>query len=178
MTLPSCDLLHAMGYRTGRDDLKRVGGTGDAGIDRVISLDRLGLELEHPSSSEAFGKGGQAPSPFQLRQPPRSPSPLRRPLRPAGFEGSVHHHIYLHPACGGVCAERRTDRAHRRRAVKFIFHRFDLVIDGRGDAPVLALYLGFASRHVISVHHLHDHGTVVTLFTVPKMGTNAYYRKK
>lgn len=38
------DLLHAMGYGTSRTDLRRVGGPGDAGIDGVISLDRLGLE--------------------------------------------------------------------------------------------------------------------------------------
>jgi len=38
------DLLHKMGYGISRDDLQRVGGTGDGGIDGVISLDRLGLE--------------------------------------------------------------------------------------------------------------------------------------
>ena len=38
------DLLHAMGYGTSRSDLTRVGGSGDAGIDGIISLDRLGLE--------------------------------------------------------------------------------------------------------------------------------------
>jgi restriction system protein len=38
------DLLHRMGYGTSRDDLQRVGRTGDGGIDGVISLDRLGLE--------------------------------------------------------------------------------------------------------------------------------------
>jgi restriction system protein len=38
------DLLHAMGYGTSRSDLQRVGGPGDAGIDGIISLDRLGLE--------------------------------------------------------------------------------------------------------------------------------------
>lgn len=38
------DLLHAMGYGTSRSDLQRVGGSGDGGIDGVISLDRLGLE--------------------------------------------------------------------------------------------------------------------------------------
>lgn len=38
------DLLHRMGYGTSRADLQRVGGTGDGGIDGVISLDRLGLE--------------------------------------------------------------------------------------------------------------------------------------
>jgi restriction system protein len=38
------DLLHKMGYGARRADLQRVGGTGDAGIDGIISLDRLGLE--------------------------------------------------------------------------------------------------------------------------------------
>lgn len=38
------DLLHAMGYGTNRSDLVRVGGSGDGGIDGIISLDRLGLE--------------------------------------------------------------------------------------------------------------------------------------
>lgn len=38
------DLLHRMGYGTSRADLQRVGGSGDGGIDGIISLDRLGLE--------------------------------------------------------------------------------------------------------------------------------------
>ncbi|WP_141453514.1 restriction endonuclease [Pseudoxanthomonas sp. z9] len=38
------DLLHRMGYGTSRSDLQRVGGSGDGGIDGVISLDKLGLE--------------------------------------------------------------------------------------------------------------------------------------
>jgi len=38
------ELLHKMGYGTSRDDLQRVGGSGDEGIDGIISLDRLGLE--------------------------------------------------------------------------------------------------------------------------------------
>lgn len=38
------ELLHRMGYGATRDDLQRVGGPGDGGIDGVISLDRLGLE--------------------------------------------------------------------------------------------------------------------------------------
>ena len=38
------DLLHRMGYGAMRADLQRVGGSGDAGIDGVISLDKLGLE--------------------------------------------------------------------------------------------------------------------------------------
>jgi len=38
------DVLHRMGYGTSRADLQQVGGPGDAGIDGIISLDRLGLE--------------------------------------------------------------------------------------------------------------------------------------
>ncbi|OGB04171.1 MAG: restriction endonuclease [Burkholderiales bacterium RIFCSPHIGHO2_12_FULL_61_11] len=38
------DVLHRMGYGASRADLQRVGGSGDGGIDGVISLDRLGLE--------------------------------------------------------------------------------------------------------------------------------------
>lgn len=38
------DLLHRMGYGASRSDLQRVGGSGDGGIDGIISLDRLGLE--------------------------------------------------------------------------------------------------------------------------------------
>lgn len=38
------DVLHKMKYGANRSDLVRVGGPGDAGIDGVISLDRLGLE--------------------------------------------------------------------------------------------------------------------------------------
>ena len=38
------ELLHKMGYGTSRSDLQRTGGSGDGGIDGIISLDRLGLE--------------------------------------------------------------------------------------------------------------------------------------
>jgi restriction system protein len=38
------DVLHRMGYGASRDDLQRVGGSGDGGIDGIISLDKLGLE--------------------------------------------------------------------------------------------------------------------------------------
>lgn len=38
------DVLHRLGYGASREDLQRVGGTGDGGIDGVISLDKLGLE--------------------------------------------------------------------------------------------------------------------------------------
>lgn len=36
------EVLHAMGYGTSREDLRRVGGSGDGGIDGIISLDKLG----------------------------------------------------------------------------------------------------------------------------------------
>jgi restriction endonuclease Mrr len=36
--------MHALGYGTGRQGLKRVGGSGDAGLDGIIALDKLGLE--------------------------------------------------------------------------------------------------------------------------------------
>jgi len=38
------DLLHALGYGSSREDLKRLGGSGDGGVDGVISLDKLGFE--------------------------------------------------------------------------------------------------------------------------------------
>lgn len=38
------DVLHRMGYGARQSDLQRTGGSNDAGIDGVISLDRLGLE--------------------------------------------------------------------------------------------------------------------------------------
>ncbi|MBI1291285.1 restriction endonuclease [bacterium] len=38
------EVLHRMGYGASKEDLQRVGGSGDGGIDGVISLDKLGLE--------------------------------------------------------------------------------------------------------------------------------------
>lgn len=38
------DVLHRMGYGASRADLQQVGGSGDGGIDGIISLDKLGLE--------------------------------------------------------------------------------------------------------------------------------------
>lgn len=38
------DVLLAIGYGASQNDLKQTGGSGDGGIDGVISLDRLGLE--------------------------------------------------------------------------------------------------------------------------------------
>lgn len=38
------DVLHSLGYGANRQALQQVGGSGDGGIDGVISLDALGLE--------------------------------------------------------------------------------------------------------------------------------------
>lgn len=38
------ELLHRMGYGATQADLQQVGGSGDGGIDGIISLDKLGLE--------------------------------------------------------------------------------------------------------------------------------------
>lgn len=53
------DLLHAIGYGKGRGDLKRVGGSGDGGIDGVISLDRLGLEKVYVQAKRWKGSVGR-----------------------------------------------------------------------------------------------------------------------
>ncbi len=52
------DLLHAMGYGTSRGDLQRVGGSGDGGIDGIISLDRLGLEKVYVQAKRWASKVG------------------------------------------------------------------------------------------------------------------------
>ncbi len=53
------DLLHKMGYGTSRDDLQRVGGAGDGGIDGIISLDRLGLEKVYVQAKRWQGVVGR-----------------------------------------------------------------------------------------------------------------------
>jgi len=53
------DLLHRMGYGTSRSDLQRVGGSGDGGIDGVISLDRLGLERVYVQAKRWQGSVGR-----------------------------------------------------------------------------------------------------------------------
>lgn len=53
------DLLHAMGYGTSREDLQRVGGVGDGGIDGIISLDRLGLEKVYVQAKRWQGSVGR-----------------------------------------------------------------------------------------------------------------------
>ena len=53
------DLLHRMGYGANREDLQRVGRVGDAGIDGVISLDRLGLEKVYVQAKRWQGSVGR-----------------------------------------------------------------------------------------------------------------------
>ena len=53
------DLLHRMGYGTSRADLQLVGGSGDGGIDGVISLDRLGLERVYVQAKRWQGSVGR-----------------------------------------------------------------------------------------------------------------------
>ncbi len=53
------DLLHKMGYGTNRTDLQRVGGSGDGGIDGIISLDRLGLEKVYVQAKRWQGSVGR-----------------------------------------------------------------------------------------------------------------------
>lgn len=53
------DLLHRMGYGTSREDLQRVGGVGDGGIDGVIALDKLGLEKVYVQAKRWQGTVGR-----------------------------------------------------------------------------------------------------------------------
>lgn len=53
------DLLHRMGYGANRSDLKQVGGSGDGGIDGVISLDKLGLEKVYVQAKRWSGSVGR-----------------------------------------------------------------------------------------------------------------------
>ncbi|MCT6517647.1 restriction endonuclease [Proteus vulgaris] len=53
------DILHKLGYGGHRDDLKRVGGVGDGGIDGIISLDKLGLEKIYVQAKRWQGTVGR-----------------------------------------------------------------------------------------------------------------------
>lgn len=53
------DVLHRMGYGAHRADLQRIGGTGDGGVDGVISLDRLGLEKVYVQAKRWQGAVGR-----------------------------------------------------------------------------------------------------------------------
>lgn len=85
------DLLHRMGYGANRADLQRVGGSGDAGIDGIISLDRLGLEKVHVQAKRWQGRarsGGprsrrstahwRGSGPRKASSSPRRATPRRR----------------------------------------------------------------------------------------------------
>lgn len=53
------DVLHRLGYGATRDNLHRVGGSGDGGIDGVISLDKLGLEKIYVQAKRWQGTVGR-----------------------------------------------------------------------------------------------------------------------
>ena len=53
------DVLHRLGYGANRSDLQQVGGSGDAGIDGVISLDKLGLEKVYVQAKRWKGVVGR-----------------------------------------------------------------------------------------------------------------------
>lgn len=53
------DVLHRLGYGAHRNDLQRVGGSGDGGIDGVISLDKLGLEKVYVQAKRWQGTVGR-----------------------------------------------------------------------------------------------------------------------
>lgn len=53
------DVLHRTGYGGHRGDLQRV-GTGDGGIDGIISLDKLGLEKVYVQAKRWKGTVGSA----------------------------------------------------------------------------------------------------------------------
>lgn len=53
------DVLHKMGYGTSRSDIQRVGGSGDGGIDGIISLDKLGLEKVYVQAKRWQGSVGR-----------------------------------------------------------------------------------------------------------------------
>lgn len=53
------DVLHAMGYGQSREALQEVGGSGDGGIDGIISLDRLGLQKVYVQAKRWKGNIGR-----------------------------------------------------------------------------------------------------------------------
>ncbi|MEB5255100.1 restriction endonuclease [Pseudomonas aeruginosa] len=53
------DVLHRLGYGASRNDLQRVGSSGDGGIDGVISLDKLGLEKVYVQAKRWQGTVGR-----------------------------------------------------------------------------------------------------------------------
>ena len=53
------DVLHSLGYGANRSALQRVGGSGDGGIDGIISLDKLGLEKVYVQAKRWQGVVGR-----------------------------------------------------------------------------------------------------------------------
>lgn len=53
------DLLHAVGYGVSRADLQTTGGSGDGGIDGIISLDKLGLDKVYVQAKRWQGTVGR-----------------------------------------------------------------------------------------------------------------------
>jgi restriction system protein len=53
------ELLHALGYGTSVTDLRHLGGSGDGGIDGVISLDKLGFEKVYVQAKRWQGSVGR-----------------------------------------------------------------------------------------------------------------------
>jgi restriction system protein len=51
-------VLHKLGYGTSIKDLRRVGGSGDGGIDGIISLDKLGLQKVYVQAKRWQGQVG------------------------------------------------------------------------------------------------------------------------
>ena len=84
------DLLHKMGYGANRSDLQRVGGSGDGGIDGVISLDKLGLEKVYVQAKRWQSSVGR----------PEIQGFLRCACRATSEQGRVYHHFRLHRASG------------------------------------------------------------------------------
>lgn len=75
-----------MGYGANRSDLQRVGGSGDGGIDGVISLDKLGLEKVDVQAKRWQNTVGEVPFSF-IPAKEWSLFYFRRPaVRSSGFD--------------------------------------------------------------------------------------------
>lgn len=82
------DLLHAMGYGTSRTDLQRVGGSGDGGIDGIISLDRLGLEKSTSRPNAGRTQSGAPKSKASRARSNSKPHPKASSSPPARSRGT------------------------------------------------------------------------------------------
>ena len=100
------DLLHRMGYGANRADLQRVGGSGDEGIDGIISLDRLGLEKVYVQAKRWQSSVGR----------PELQAFYGAPRWAKGEERRLHHHLKLFGASASVRQVCRGHRAYRRVA--------------------------------------------------------------